>query len=245
MALYGTPHRFAMTDRGRDALCRSASHLTIGPSSLRWDGEAVTLDIEERCFPTGSRIRGRVRLTPGPLNTRRFALDAAGRHQWQPLSAAARVEVELDEPRLRWSGRAYLDSNWGSAPLERDFVDWDWCRAPLREGAAILYDARRRDGTRQRLALRFRPDGSLTDMAVPPDTRLPRTRWGIRRATQGDAVLDRTLEDTPFYARSVLRTRLDGEDALAVHESLDLDRFAALPIQLMLPFRVPRALSRS
>jgi hypothetical protein len=27
---------------------------------------------------------------------------------------------------------------------------------------------------------------------------------------------------------------------LAVHESLDLDRFAALPIQLMLPFRVPR-----
>ncbi|HZH46341.1 MAG TPA: carotenoid 1,2-hydratase, partial [Roseococcus sp.] len=67
-------------------------------------------------------------------------------------------------------------------------------------------------------------------------------RWGIRRATQGNAVLERTLEDTPFYARSVLRTRLDGEDALAVHESLDLDRFAALPIQLMLPFRVPRAL---
>jgi carotenoid 1,2-hydratase len=25
-----------------------------------------------------------------------------------------------------------------------------------------------------------------------------------------------------------------------VHESLDCDRFAALPIQLILPFRVPR-----
>jgi carotenoid 1,2-hydratase len=242
VALYGAPHRFAMTDRGRGALDRGEGHLSIGPSTMRWDGEAVTLDIEERCFPTGRRIRGRVRLTPGPLNARRFTLDAAGRHHWQPLSAAARVEVELDEPALRWTGRAYLDTNWGAAPLERDFVDWDWCRAPLREGAAILYDARRRDGTRQRLALRFRPDGQLDDMEVPPDTPLPRSRWGIRRATQGNAVLERTLEDTPFYARSVLRTRLDGEDALAVHESLDLDRFAALPIQLMLPFRVPRAL---
>jgi hypothetical protein len=26
-----------------------------------------------------------------------------------------------------------------------------------------------------------------------------------------------------------------------VHESLDLDRFRALPIRLMLPFKVPRA----
>jgi carotenoid 1,2-hydratase len=179
------------------------------------------------------------------MNTRRFTLDAAGGHHWQPLSAAARIEVRLEEPALHWHGRAYLDTNWGDAPLERDFVDWDWCRAPLREGAAILYDARRRDGTRQRLALRFHPDGRLEDMDVPPDTRLPRTRWGIRRATQGAATIERTLEDTPFYARSVLRTHLCGEDATAVHESLDLDRFAALPIQLMLPFRVPRALSRS
>jgi carotenoid 1,2-hydratase len=245
VALYGPGHRFAMTDRGRGALERDARHLRIGPSRLGWDGTAVTLAIEERCFPSGKRIRGTVRLVPGPLNRRRFSLDAAGRHQWQPLSADARVEVELEEPALRWTGRAYLDTNWGAAPLERDFADWDWCRAPLREGAAILYDARRRDGTRQRLALRFRPDGRVDDMPVPEDTRLPRTRWGIRRATQGEAQVERTLEDTPFYARSVLRTHLDGEDALAVHESLDLDRFAALPIQLMLPFRVPRAFSRS
>jgi carotenoid 1,2-hydratase len=234
-----------MTDRGRAALSRDAERLAIGPSSMAWDGETLTLSIDERAFPTGRPIRGTIRLTPGPMNNRRFALDAADRHHWQPLSAAAQIEVRLEEPALHWHGRAYFDTNWGDAPLERDFLDWDWCRAPLRDGAAILYDTRRRDGTRQRLALRFRPDGRLEDMEVPPDTRLPRSRWGIRRATQGLATIERTLEDTPFYARSVLKTHLCGEDAMAVHESLDLDRFAALPIQLMLPFRVPRAFSRS
>lgn len=230
-----------MTDRGRAALRRDDATLGIGPSALRWDGRAVTLAIEERDFPLGRRVAGHVTLTPGPLSPRRFALDAAGRHLWQPLSAEARIRVELDSPALSWEGPAYLDTNWGARPLERDFVDWDWCRAPLRDGAAILYDQRRRDGTRQRLALRAR-GGVLEDMAPPADAALPRTRWGIRRATQseGAARVIATLEDTPFYARSVLETHLCGEDARAVHESLDCDRFAALPIQLMLPFRVPR-----
>jgi carotenoid 1,2-hydratase len=51
----------------------------------------------------------------------------------------------------------------------------------------------------------------------------------------------RTLEDTPFYARSVLQTRLLGQDAIAVHESLSLDRFRNPIVQAMLPFRMPRA----
>jgi carotenoid 1,2-hydratase len=49
-----------------------------------------------------------------------------------------------------------------------------------------------------------------------------------------------TLEDTPFYARSVVRTRLLGEPVTAMHESLSLDRFSALWVQAMLPFRIPR-----
>ena len=49
-----------------------------------------------------------------------------------------------------------------------------------------------------------------------------------------------TLEDAPFYARSVIATRLRGEDVTAVHESLSLDRFRAPWVQAMLPFRIPR-----
>jgi carotenoid 1,2-hydratase len=194
--------------------------------------------------PIPSQLRGTVRIRPAGINRRRFTLDAAGRHRWQPIAAVSRAEVLLESPALRWSGPAYFDTNDGDAPLERDFIDWDWCRASLRDGAGILYNARRRDGTSQSLALRVDAHSQLTEATPPPPATLPRSRWFIRRPTGADAghaprVLQ-TLEDAPFYARSVLATHLFGEPATAVHESLSLDRFRALPIQLMLPFKIPR-----
>jgi len=50
----------------------------------------------------------------------------------------------------------------------------------------------------------------------------------------------KTLTDSPFYARSVIETRLLGQTLTAVHESLDMARFTAPWVQAMLPFRVPR-----
>jgi len=47
-----------------------------------------------------------------------------------------------------------------------------------------------------------------------------------------------TLEDTPFYARSLLATRLLGTEAIAVHESLSMERFASGWVQRLLPFRI-------
>jgi carotenoid 1,2-hydratase len=244
VALYGAPRRWAMTERGRQSVQRSATRLQLGPSALDWDGEVLTIRIEEVTAPIPSRLRGVVRVRPAGINPRRFLLDAAGRHRWQPIAAVGRAEVEFGTPGLSWSGAAYFDTNDGDAPLERDFVEWDWCRAPLREGAAILYNAERRDGTRQSLALRVDAGAQVAEMPVPPPALLPRTRWGIRRPTRADAgYLPRVvqvLEDAPFYARSVVETRLCGEPATAVHESLSLDRFAALPIQMMLPFKIPR-----
>ncbi|SDD89172.1 carotenoid 1,2-hydratase [Belnapia rosea] len=244
VALYGRKRRWAMTERGRGTVQRGDAQLRIGPSALDWDGATLTIRIEEVTAPVPSRLRGVVRIRPAGINPRRFTLDAAGRHRWQPIAAVARAEVALESPGLRWSGPAYFDTNDGDSPLERDFVDWDWCRAPLREGAAILYNAQRRDGTRQSLALRVDGRGSVQEVAPPPPALLPRTRWGIVRPTGADAGhqprVMRVLEDAPFYARSVIETHLLGEPALAVHESLSLDRFAALPVQMMLPFRIPR-----
>jgi carotenoid 1,2-hydratase len=244
VALYGKPRRWAMTERGHGAVRRDETSLVIGPSGLDWDGEVLTIRIDEVTAPLPSRLRGTVRIRPAGINRRRFILDAAGRHRWQPIAAASRAEVVLESPGLRWSGPAYFDTNDGDAPLEADFIDWDWCRAPLREGAAILYNARRRDGTRQSLALRVDARSQVTEVAPPPPASLPRTRWGIGRPTGADAghspAVTQTLEDAPFYSRSVLATHLLGQPATAVHESLSLDRFRALPIQLMLPFKIPR-----
>lgn len=245
VALYGAPRRWAMTDRRRDALRRGPDQLRIGPSQVAWDGAALTIDIEEVTAPLPSRLSGRVVLRPEAVSTRAFTLDSAGRHHWHPIAARSRVEVTLTRPALRWSGAAYFDTNRGAAPLEQDFIGWDWCRAPMPEATAILYNAQRRDGSAQSLALRVGRDGAVTDFAPPPEVEMPRTLWRIARPTRaedGAARVVRTLVDAPFYSRSEIRTRLLGQDATAVHESLSLDRFASPAMFAMLPFRVPRPL---
>ncbi|WP_376097066.1 carotenoid 1,2-hydratase [Roseomonas sp. CCTCC AB2023176] len=245
VSLYGAPRRWSLTDRPRSSVRRDATHLSIGPSSLEWDGTALTIRIEEVTAPIPSRLRGTICVIPTAVNTRGFALDSAGRHRWRPIAPVARAEVAMDSPGLRWSGAAYLDTNDGDAPLERDFVEWDWCRAPGADGTAILYEATRRDGTTQGLSLLAPRDGDVRDAPAPPRTALPSTRiWRVPRRTRaegGEASVTKTLEDTPFYSRSVLSTRLQGVQRVAVHESLLLDRFAMPVVQAMLPFRVPRA----
>lgn len=244
VALYGTKRRWAMTERPRRAVQRDAQHLSIGPSSLEWDGTALMIRINEVAAPIPSRLRGTLRVLPAALNRRAFHLDPRGCHRWSPLAAVARVEVELERPALRWSGAAYFDTNEGDAPLERDFVEWDWCRAPGPDGTAILYEALRRDGSRRCLALQTSPSGEVAEVPAPEPVALPPTRiWRMPRRTrsEGEARLAGTLEDTPFYARSVLSTRLLGMERMAVHESLSLDRFRMPIVQAMLPFRVPRA----
>ncbi len=246
VALYGAGgKRWTLTERNGRALQRSRTRLGIGPSAMTWDGTALTVHIDEFTAPFPSRLRGTVRVQPTSLPGRSFALDAAGRHIWTPISPCARVEVVLERPVLRWSGAGYFDANAGSEPLEAGFRSWDWSRAALRHGTAVLYDAVRQDGSTRLLALRFDPDGGVQTFEPPPPVRLPATTWRVARGTRADtghgAAVVETLEDTPFYARSLLRTHLLGEGATAVHESLSLDRFRTPWVQALLPFRMPRA----
>ena len=242
VALYGRPKRWAMTERGRSALYRDRTQLRIGPSLVRWDGDCLVIDIEEVTAPLPSRLRGQVRVHPGALTGRVFTLDGAGRHRWSPIAPVSRVEVAMTSPGLSWSGPGYLDSNWGERPLEADFVHWDWCRAPMPDGAAILYNATRREGGEQSLALRVGKNGEVSDFTPPPRVELPATFWRVPRNTRADAAVTvrQTLEDAPFYSRSVIDTHLLGQRVTAMHESLSMDRFTAPWVQAMLPFRIPR-----
>ena len=249
VALYGRPRRWAMTERGRRAVYRDATQLRIGPSLVRWDGASLAIDIDEVTAPLPSRIRGTVRVHPAALTGQIFPLDGAGHHHWSPIAPACRVEVALGSPALTWSGPGYLDSNWGARPLEADFVHWDWCRAPMpdaagRPGAAILYNAIRREGGEQSLALRVEGDGAASAFPPPPRIRLAPTFWRMTRDTRVDAghtaTVRQTLEDAPFYSRSVIDTHLLGQPVTAVHESLSMDRFINPLVQAMLPMRIPR-----
>ena len=246
VALYGECKRWCMTERGRSALRRDASWLEIGPSSLSWDGTCLTIRIDEVTVPLPTRIRGTVRVYPRAVAGQPYRLDHAGQHHWAPIAPCAHVEVTLERPSLRWSGSGYLDSNWGDAPLESAFQRWEWSRAVMKDGGtAVLYDVTQRDGRRPLLGLRFDPTGGVEHFEVPPHARLPTTAWLVKRGTRVDpqqiARVTETLEDTPFYTRSVLATHVLGESVTAMHESVCLDRFSSRWVQRLLPFRIPRA----
>jgi carotenoid 1,2-hydratase len=219
---------------------RDAHHLSIGPSALSWDGGGLTVRIDEIGMPIPRRIRGTVRLYPAAVESRTLFLDSGGRHRWRPIAPCARVEVALSAPDLSWSGPAYFDTNGGDRPLEADFVRWDWSRAPMPDGTAVLYDVVRRDGPLT-LAMTYAASGGVRDVPVGPSVALPKTKWRVPRWTcAGQPVVTETLEDTPFYARSVVEGTLLGRRVTAMHESLSMARFVHPVVQAMLPFRMPR-----
>lgn len=234
-----------MTERGRRVVVRDATRLAIGPSTMSWRDDGLEVEFDEVAVPWPRRTTGSLRLyadgTPGPA----CALDQEGRHVWQALAPRARVEVELAMPRLSWSGHAYADCNRGSEPLERAFRGWHWSRSALPGGdTVVIYEVDALAGARPPISLRFGADGRVEPFEAPPAVSLPRSRWGLERRTRADAgqpadVVD-TLEDTPFYARSLLRSSLGGAVAASVHESLSLERFSRPWVQAMLPFRMPR-----
>jgi carotenoid 1,2-hydratase len=240
--------RWAMTERGKLDIQRAEDSFAIGTSSLEWDGTALVIRVDEIAVPVPRRLRGVVRIVPSHLPTDVFDLDASARHRWQPIAPHARVTVAFNQPAVRWSGTGYLDHNAGAEPLETAFSRWTWSRAHVRGQTAVLYDVSERTGAQRSLSIRIGRDGRVAIFDAPQRQRLARTWWGLPRATRTDhdtaAKVIRTFEDAPFYARSSIATGLLGEPAVAMHESLSLDRFRLLPVQTMLPFRMPRRARR-
>lgn len=244
VALYGEGKRWTMTERGARALHRDATTFAVGPSSFTWSRDALTIDFDEIAVPFPSRVKGQVRFYPATLNHQHFAISNMADHIWHPIAPLCRVEAELTRPQIRWSGRGYFDCNWGDVPLEDTFVRWDWSRSMEVDRTTIFYDVEARTGPMKPIALSIDPSGTITHMTPPPPAPLPRTLWRLARRTPCDPTTDpyviETLEDSPFYARALISSRVNGNQTEFVHESVDLDRFRSPIVQLMLPFRMPR-----
>ncbi len=237
--------RWAMTERCRKALKPSPDRLGIGPSSVLWDGTRFQVDINEKAPITGVPLRGSVTLEPEIRTDFVTDFGTKGRHRWSPVAPRAHVEVRLDSPSLAWDGTGYLDMNRGIEPLEDGFSYWNWSRACLPRKAAVLYDVIRQGGESGSLGLEIAADGGVSPVDVAQHCTLAQTPiWKMPRQTRCDeghsAKIAQTFEDTPFYSRSMLETRLLGEPVNAMHESLSLDRFRKRWVQTLLRFRMPR-----
>ncbi|MFW5660081.1 MAG: carotenoid 1,2-hydratase [Oceanicaulis sp.] len=234
--------RWAMTERGAGAVSVSADRFRVGPSQVRFEDGALIYDIDERGAPLPYPVRGRVVFSPQVVQQEGFALDAAGRHVWRPIWPRARVEAHFDRPGVSFKGAGYVDMNAGTEPLEAGFASWNWARASSKDGAIILYDSVWRSGGGSNLALEIGADGAARRFKAPPTAGLPNVGWGVARATRAEtgARVVKTLEDTPFYSRSLVESDCLGAPRTFMHESLDLDRFASGWVKTLLPFRMPR-----
>ena len=171
----------------------------------------------------------------------------ADRHRWWPIAprCAGRGRT-CSGRRCAGAAPAYLDSNAGDEPLEDGFPTGTGAGAGCSDEAAVLYEVRRRDGSEQALALRFRPDGERRAISSrAPAWRCRDTLWRVRRARPAarrwrPCGCRSTLEDTPFYARSLIAPGYSAAPLTMMHESLALDRFSANWVRLLLPFRMPR-----
>ncbi len=237
--------RWAMTERTGDQFSGGPDGIAVGPSSMRWQGDALVVDIDEVCNPWPRRIRGRIVLHPEGMQANAYALHGSGRHRWWPAAPLARAEVAFEDPKLTFEGSAYLDTNVGDEPLESGFLCWDWTRTetptPGAETPALTYHTVQRDGHESTLALAMNAEGDLVRAEPPIAQRLPRSGWQVTRHARNDLPITsvRTLEDTPFSARSLIRAG-DAPGATLMHESLSLTRFESPWVQFLLPFRMPR-----
>ncbi|MEO0995893.1 MAG: carotenoid 1,2-hydratase [Pseudomonadota bacterium] len=230
--------QWVMTEFDRADVAVGERSLKLGRSRLDWDGERLTIEIAERTAPLRRPVAGLVTVTPTVRQPREFAIDPRGRHRWWPVAPHARVDVDFATPAWRWSGAGYFDSNRGDEPLADGFVDWDWSRRHTDAGTEIRYNARPRQGPPTALALTIDQRGQAHEAAAAPPLRLPASGWRVARTTASAAQLERvrTLEDTPFYARSIVHV---GDDpAPLMHESLSLQRFDSAWVQRLIPFRM-------
>ncbi len=251
--------------RGRDAWAftehpefeRDRLHFRLGASELRWAvddrGPHLAITIDERTAITGRAIRGRVILRPSAVFGPRITLDQAGRHRWYPVAPHCRLEAEFERPDLRFTGSGYHDVNEGDEGLEQAFTRWSWSRAELgAERSAILYDVAGVPARGFEFSATTRTLTTIDPREFGPSVALAKTGWRVARTIRSDAgtepTLIRTLEDTPFYSRNLISLTLRGQPAVAVHESVDLQRFTRGWVRFLLPFRIriarPRAARR-
>ena len=142
-------------------------------------------------------------------------------HEWTILTACARGEASLRAGAETFdvSGRAYFDRNAGDASLEGlECASWTWGRLAFPRAERVWYLATDPEGHTRSLSMTVHDDGrsELVQDAVQV-SGVRRGRWRLPYPAQvavDDALtvtMPRPVDDSPFYARFLVRGERDGE----------------------------------
>ncbi|MHA7901277.1 MAG: carotenoid 1,2-hydratase [Henriciella sp.] len=245
VALYGPPQRWSMTERGRKSTIRARQTYQTGKSSVSFDGDQLIIDVDEICAPLPRRLRGQVKVNLPYRMQDAFQLDHNARHFWSPACPHAEVYAEFEKPGLSWRGHGYVDSNYGLEPIQKGFDYWDWSRTPLKSGDTMIrYVTDPAKAPQRDLHLLIDRQGQTREVSGDPSLDLsPTGIWRIKRRAgslgQHRPRIHQTLEDTPFYSRSILKYE-GGVSGLATHETFSGKRLRSPIVKALLPFRMPR-----
>ena len=233
-----------MTERGEESLIQTKDQLKIGPSSFSWEKDKLVIRIDEIATPHLDRVYGKITIKPKAITEVEVCLTPDGAHVWRPFAPNAEIEVDIKKKGWNWKGHGYFDANFGTRALEQDFSYWTWGRFPDSNGSFTFYDAALRNKKLFSAALRFKNDGTVEEISAPPEAKISRSLWAVKRKTRCDLGYKpkqiKHMLDAPFYTRSAVRTKLYGEELTGVHEALDLDRFASPLLKPIIALRVPR-----
>jgi carotenoid 1,2-hydratase len=239
VALYNKSGQQVWALTETSTVSRSAVHLTIGKSTLALSGNTLLISIDEQAAKGSKVIRGTLEINLGERLDRSFDLNGDGKHTWTPIQPTARCKVFLQSPELNFSGAAYVDSNHGVEALEDGFTRWNWSRATSAEGVSwISYET---ESKNEKRALHlFHAEGTLERVIAPAAIqRLSKGTYGLVSTGRIDSLESvQTLEDSPFYARSLVTGQIGSHTVTMVHEHVDLDRFAKSWVQFLIPFRM-------
>ncbi len=239
VGLYGpkSRHHWVFSEYLPSAVTRERDAFGLAGNRLSWDGETFSVQIDERSAPLAQPVKGVIRARPTALTNAPFALTADKQHLWWPIAPACDVELSLATPDLSWSGQGYMDTNRGYEPLHEGFDDWQWCRWHDQDVSRICYSANARGGDATELALNIDAAGNVQEEQLPNARAYRNSGWQVQRSGWPPARrVHATLDDTPFYARSLLGT--DSDATLVMHESLSLARFRSSWVRRLLPFRM-------
>ena len=241
--IYGPDRkRWAMTERTARDLHLSPQGVAVGSSAMQWQNDRLVIDIDEWTNPLPSRLRGQIEIDTGHRSGRVWPIHDNGAHHWWPMAPHAKATARFEHPNLTISGSAYVDSNFGTRPLERDFRYWDWTRNAHRgDSYDLTYHTRQTDNAEYFLSLKQADSGELRPVASPRVQPLQKSGWRVSREICSEHTIGqvKTLEDTPFYARAKVTTN-GTTPKMLMHESLSLERFGQPWVQTLLPFRLPR-----